>query len=200
MRTSAAAHGSVDSCVTTTEPHDLQTTAVFSDSARLNDLSCSGPNVSYRPQMQTLDQMYSSRTTDRRFNLSSLFAFGGSDLMLALMGVYSVTVAQRKQEVGIRLALGALQGDVIGLFMREGSMLVGIGVVIGLAGAVAASRLLQSLLFGIQPSDVPLYVIAVVPMIVAALLASLLPARRAARGSDDHDPKLRRPRTPLLRF
>jgi len=135
-------------------------------------------------RVQTMDQMFSSNMANRRFNFALLTAFAGAALVLALMGVYSVTaysVAQRTQEIGIRLALGAPLGNVTRLFLAEGAKIIFVGVVTGLMAAAAASRLLQSLLFGVQTSDVPSYVIAVLPLVVVGLIASLLPARRASR-------------------
>jgi len=133
---------------------------------------------------QTLDELFSSSTVDRRFNFRVLTVFGITALVLALMGVYSITaysVAQRNHEIGIRLALGAPRRSVTRLFLAEGAGVIVTGVIIGLAAAAGASRLLQSLLFGVQATDVPSYIIAVVPLIIVGLMASLLPARRAAR-------------------
>jgi putative ABC transport system permease protein len=140
------------------------------------------PEMSLR--VQTLDQMFSTNMSDRRFNFTLLAVFGGTALLLALLGVYGVTaysVAQRRQEIGIRIALGAQSSDVMRLFMGEGSKLVLGGIAIGVAGAVAASRVLSSLLFNVQTTDVPTYLLAILPMFAAALLASHLPSRRAAR-------------------
>jgi len=135
-------------------------------------------------RVQTMDQMFSSNMANRRFNFTLLTAFAGAALVLALMGIYSVTaysVAQRTQEIGIRLALGAPLGNITRLFLAEGAKILCVGVVTGLMAAAAASRLLQSLLFGIHTSDVPSYVTAVLPLVVVGLIASLLPARRASR-------------------
>ena len=139
------------------------------------------PNCHLEP---TLNQMFSTNLANRRFNFTLLASFGVTALVLALLGVYGVTaysVAQRKQEIGIRIALGAQGSDVTRLFLGEGSRLVMIGVAIGIAGAVAASRVLSSLLFNVQTTDVPTYLIAIIPMFGAAMLASHLPARRAAQ-------------------
>jgi predicted permease len=147
-----------------------------------SEIRGANPNASVR--VQTLNQLYASNTANRRFNFAVLAVFGGSALVLALLGVYGVTsysVAQRKQEIGIRIALGAQNSDVSRMFLGEGSRLVLAGVVIGIAGALAATRVLGSLLFNVQTTDVFTYVLAAVPMFAAALLASHLPARRAAR-------------------
>ena len=90
-------------------------------------------------------------------------------------------VAERRREIGIRMALGAAQSSVMGQVMKHGLMLTGIGVVIGLAGAFALSRLIASLLFGVQPTD-PVTIVGVVATIgLVAAVACWLPAWRASR-------------------
>jgi putative ABC transport system permease protein len=108
----------------------------------------------------------------------------GMALLLSAVGIYGVIsylVAQRRSEIGVRIALGAPVGGVLRLVMAQSVRLALLGVVIGLAGAVAGTRLLRTLLFEVQPND-PL-VLAVVPVVLVtiAALASLAPARRAAR-------------------
>jgi predicted permease len=135
-------------------------------------------------RVRTVDQMFSSSTAERRFNFALLTVFAGSALMLALMGIYSViaySVAQRNQEIGIRMALGAQARSITGLFLAEGAWMIAVGGLLGLVAAAGVSRLLRSLLFGIQPGDVASYNLAVLPLIAVGLLASLLPARRAAQ-------------------
>jgi predicted permease len=135
-------------------------------------------------RVQTMDRMFSANLVNRRFNFTLLTTFAGAALILALMGIYSVTaysVAQRTQEIGVRLALGAQLGDITRLFLAEGAKIILVGVVTGLMAAAAASRLFQSLLFGVQTSDIPSYLIAVLPLVTVGLIASLLPARRASR-------------------
>jgi putative ABC transport system permease protein len=105
-------------------------------------------------------------------------------LLLAAIGLYGVlacTVTQRTREIGIRTALGAQRPEVIGLVLRQGMKLTGLGILIGLAGAFGLTRLIRSLLFGVAPTD-PL-TFAVIPVMLAAvaLLACWLPARRAAK-------------------
>jgi len=132
----------------------------------------------------TLEQMFSSNLANRRFNFVLLTLFGGAALTLALIGIYGVTaysVAQRKQEIGIRIALGAKPSDVSGLFVGESARLVMIGIGIGVAGSIALTRALSSLLFNVPVNDVASYLVAIVPLFAAAMLASHLPARRAAR-------------------
>jgi ABC-type antimicrobial peptide transport system permease subunit len=103
-------------------------------------------------------------------------------LLLGVVGIYGVisyTVTQRRREIGIRAALGAQQGELRGMFVRHGLALAGIGVVIGLGAAVGLTRLMSSLLYGITPLDPVTYAVVPVILVIATVLASYLPARRA---------------------
>jgi putative ABC transport system permease protein len=113
-----------------------------------------------------------------------LTVFGAIALILAAIGVYGVIsygVAQRTQEIGIRMALGARHTDVLAMVVRHGAVLAGIGLAVGLGGALALSRLLSSLLFQVSPTDPPTFASGTVVLTAVALLAAALPARRAAR-------------------
>jgi len=168
--------GNFTMVVRATGPTDSLVTAIGSQVRAAN------PEASMR--VQTLDQMFSSNLANRRFNFALLTVFGGSALILALLGVYGVTaysVAQRRQEIGIRIALGAQPSHVTRMFLSEGSRLVLIGVIIGSAAALATSRVLSTLLVNVKTTDVWAYLLAIIPMFIAALLANHLPARRAAR-------------------
>jgi putative ABC transport system permease protein len=104
-------------------------------------------------------------------------------LLLALLGIYGVTaygVVQRSREIGIRLALGAQRGNVLGLVLRQGLILAGIGVGIGMLAAFGVTRLLRVLLYGVPATDIVAFGGAAVVLVVAAVLASWVPARRAA--------------------
>jgi ABC-type antimicrobial peptide transport system permease subunit len=104
-------------------------------------------------------------------------------LMLGIIGIYGViayVVLQRTREIGIRLALGAQPRQVERMFLRQGLVLTGVGIGIGLVAAVALGRAMSSLLFGIGPMDPTTYLAALAIMLAAAALASYLPARRAA--------------------
>jgi len=110
--------------------------------------------------------------------------FGALALTLAAVGLYGVmayAVAQRTREVGVRMALGARRFDVIGMIVREALAPVLLGVAIGIAGALAATRVISSLLFGVAPRDPLSFVLAVSAMVAVALLAAAIPARRASR-------------------
>jgi putative ABC transport system permease protein len=120
----------------------------------------------------------------KRFNAGLLSLFAGLALVLAAIGVYGVTsytVAQRTHEVGIRMAIGAQKSDVLKLFMWEGLKLVLAGLVIGLAGAFALTRLIQSLLFGVSATDGPTFALVGLGLLMVALLACYIPARRATK-------------------
>jgi putative ABC transport system permease protein len=111
-------------------------------------------------------------------------AFAGIALVLASIGVYGVisyAVSQRTQELGVRVALGAQRGDVLRLVVRDGAMLGGIGIVIGLAGALSVTRFLRTMLFGVSPFDPASFIGVSAILVAVALLASYVPARRAAR-------------------
>jgi predicted permease len=141
------------------------------------------PNL---PIMNVTTQM---NELEGRFSQEKLFAqayvsFGGLALLVAsigLFGVMSYSVARRTNEIGIRMTLGARTRDVMGLVMRESMVLVAAGVVIGLGAAVAASRLVASLLFGLTPTDPLAMAGAIAVMILVSALAGYLPARRASK-------------------
>jgi putative ABC transport system permease protein len=113
-----------------------------------------------------------------------LTTFGALALLLAAVGVYGVIsygVSQRTQEIGVRVALGADQRDVVRLIVRQGARLAGAGLLIGLAGAFATTRLLGSLLYRVSPTDPPTFLTGALVLGAAALAAAALPAIRAAR-------------------
>ena len=113
-----------------------------------------------------------------------LGAFAGLALLLAVIGTYGVLsfmVAERRREIGIRVAIGATRGSIVALVTKQGLVIVSIGLAVGLGGALGLSRLLGSLLFGVEPTD-PITVAAVTSTIaIAAALACGLPAWRASR-------------------
>jgi putative ABC transport system permease protein len=122
--------------------------------------------------------------SERRFNTALLSLFAGLAVALAAVGVYSVmaySVSQRTHEIGIRMAVGARHGDLVRLVVAQGARLAAIGLIAGLAGAFALTRLMTRLLFEVAPSDPLTMAAAALFMISLALLACYIPARRAAR-------------------
>jgi len=135
-------------------------------------------------KFRTLDQVFSSSLSQRRFSLVIFAVFAITALLLAAMGIYGITayaVAQRTQEIGIRMALGAQMRDVVNLVLKHALLLVAIGGVIGLAGAYAASSVLKSLLFEVAATDLTIFIAVPVILFLVALVACLVPARRATR-------------------
>ncbi|HET7586333.1 MAG TPA: ABC transporter permease [Gemmatimonadaceae bacterium] len=136
------------------------------------------------PRLRTVESLVSRSVADRRFTLLLIGVFGASALLLATFGVYgviSLLVTQRRPEIGVRIALGAQTGDVQRLVLREGMVLALAGVLLGAALALALTRSLGGLLYGVKPTD-PLSFIAVAVVLVSvALVASLIPAQRASR-------------------
>jgi putative ABC transport system permease protein len=132
----------------------------------------------------SLEQIVANSVWQPRFNLIVIGLFAGLALALAAVGIYGViayAVKQRTQEIGIRMALGAHQGDVLRLVIGQGMKLALAGVAIGLCGALALARVLAKLLFQVKPTD-PLTLLCVVLVLTAvSFLACYLPARRASR-------------------
>ncbi len=135
-------------------------------------------------RVETMSEVAATSFAARRFNMSLLSVFAGLALVLAAIGIYGVmsnAVTQRTQEIGIRLALGARAIDVLKLIIRDGLVLVSIGVALGLAGAYALTRLMTTLLFGVTPTDGWTIGVVSAVLIGIALLACFIPARRATR-------------------
>jgi predicted permease len=127
-------------------------------------------------------ELYASTATRRLF-MGFLSAFAGIGLFLSLLGIFGVlshAVMRRTREIGVRMALGAQRADVLAQVLGEGIKLTSLGILVGLAGAFALTRLLRSQLFGIGPTDAATFVLVPLLLALAALLACWLPARRAA--------------------
>ena len=138
------------------------------------------PVAAIRP----LEQILSGQVAPRRFNAILLGSFAALGLLIATVGVYGVisySISQRTREIGVRMALGAQRSDVLSLVVGQGMRLALLGVGIGLVAALALSRMLQTLLFEIKPTDP--FTFAIIPLALAgvALFACWVPARRAAR-------------------
>jgi putative ABC transport system permease protein len=120
----------------------------------------------------------------RRFALILIGAFAAIALLLSVMGIYGVTaysVAQRTCEIGIRMALGAQRSEVMGLLLRQGMALIVAGVLLGIAASLGLTRFLATLLFDVTPTDPATFALVVTLLIVVAVLACWIPARRAMR-------------------
>jgi putative ABC transport system permease protein len=134
--------------------------------------------------VKTMDEYLASSVAAPRFNTTLLSIFAGVALVLTIIGLYGVmsySVAQRTNEIGIRLALGAQTGNVVSLVVAQGLRLVLLGLAIGLAGAFAASRIVKSLLFGVTTKDPLTFALAAGLLGAVGLLACYLPARRATK-------------------
>jgi putative ABC transport system permease protein len=133
---------------------------------------------------QTLDEMLGTSLAPRRFNMMLLGIFAGVALVLAAVGLYGVmsySVTWRTQEIGIRMALGAQRRDVLALVVRQGMIMTLLGVAVGLVAAFALSRVLRTLLYGISATDPVTFVAVPIMLSLVALIACLIPARRATR-------------------
>jgi predicted lysophospholipase L1 biosynthesis ABC-type transport system permease subunit len=133
--------------------------------------------------VRTMQEVYDISMARTSFTLVMLAIAGLMALLLGVIGIYGVisyAVSQRTREMGIRLALGAQQRELKRMFVRYGLVLAGIGVAIGLSAAIGLTRLMRSLLFEISPLDPIAFAAAPILLVAAALLASYLPARRAA--------------------
>jgi len=131
-----------------------------------------------------LDSYLGQNIAQRRFSMTLLAIFASVALVLAALGIYGVlaySVAQRTREIGVRMALGARYSTVARMVVREALGVVGVGLVIGVAGALALTRILANLLFEVSPTDPLTFAGVTVVLGAVALLASYLPARRAAR-------------------
>lgn len=134
--------------------------------------------------VKTMDHVVSESITQPRFNLFLLGLFGAVAMLLSAAGIYGVTaytVTQRTHEVGIRLALGAQVSDVLKMILGQGMAVIGIGVVLGLVAAFALMRLLRSLLFGVGENDPLTFVAITLVLLLVALIACYIPARRATK-------------------
>jgi predicted lysophospholipase L1 biosynthesis ABC-type transport system permease subunit len=134
--------------------------------------------------VRSMDQWVGASIAPRRFTLELIAVFSLTALFLAVVGVYSVsasTAAQRTREIGIRTALGASKGDVVGLVLRSGIAPVLLGLIAGTAGALLSGPAMASLLFGVALHDPLSLSIVAVTLTTSALIASYVPARRASR-------------------
>jgi putative ABC transport system permease protein len=134
--------------------------------------------------VSTLEKVVDESVAQRRLNMLLMGLFGALAMLLSAVGIYGLlshAVTQRTQEMGIRMALGAQVSDVLKLVLKQGMMLALIGEAIGLVGALALTRLIRGLLFGVTPNDVTTFVVVAGVLGIVALMACYLPARRATK-------------------
>ena len=135
-------------------------------------------------RIATMDQLVAASTAQRRLALVLFAAFGGTALLLAIAGIYGVLagrVEERTREIGLRSALGAAPLDILGLVVGQGARLAVVGLVLGLGGAMAMSRFLQAMLFGVEPNDPATLVAVAATLLAVTIMACVIPAARALR-------------------
>ena len=138
------------------------------------------PNVP--PQFSTLPQIFSAAFETRRFSLILVAIFAGTALLLAAAGIYGVTayaVTRRTREIGVRMALGATRNEVLRMVLRDGILTTAIGLTLGLAGSLFVTRAMQSLLFGVSPTDTVTFAVITFVLVLVTLGACWIPAHRA---------------------
>lgn len=156
--------------------------AVMADTLR-REVAALDPDLAIA-RLGMMQGILNDAVASRRFVLASFVVFAGLALLLAAVGVYglmSYLAGQRMREFGVRIALGAERGHVLWIALSDGLALAIAGVIVGLAGALAASTVLRSLLYRVAPTDPSTYVCLGVAMTAVVALASYLPARRASR-------------------
>jgi len=134
--------------------------------------------------IQTVAQTLSDSSAEPRFQTALVGSFAVLGFILAIIGIYGVisySVVQQTHEIGVRMALGAQRGDILHRILREGMLLAITGIAIGISGALALTRVLRSMLFEIEPTDPVTFVGVAIFLMIAALAACYLPARRATK-------------------
>lgn len=134
-------------------------------------------------KIRSMDEVLSTSIAFQKFLMTLLTIFAALALILATVGVYGVMayfVSQRSHEIGLRMTLGAMRSDCVGIVVRRGLFLAFVGIAIGLLGALALTRLLAAQLYNVQPTDTLAYAVVVFAVVIPAFLASWIPARRAA--------------------
>jgi putative ABC transport system permease protein len=135
-------------------------------------------------KFETIQQIVSASFDSRRFSMVMLGIFAGSALVLAMVGLYGVMAyitAQRTQEIGIRMALGAQRSDMLRMIFRQSFTLVIVGIVVGILASIGLTRFLATMLYGVQATDVATYAGVIGLLGIAAAVASYVPARRAMK-------------------
>ncbi len=132
---------------------------------------------------QNMDQIVWDSMAHRRLSVFLLVVFAGLATLLAVVGIYGVMtfiVAQRTKEIGIRMSVGASKVNIVTMILGDGAKLAFLGIAIGLGAAFGLTRLMRSLLFGISTTDIATFAIIPLLLVIVAIVASLIPARRAA--------------------
>ena len=132
----------------------------------------------------TMAEALADSIAPRRFNLFLLGIFATAALLLALIGIYGLiaySVTQRTHEIGIRMALGSQRGEVVRMMVRQGIGIAFAGITIGLAGAFAMTRLMGSLLYDVEPTDIETFAAVAIVLGITAVIAALVPALKAVR-------------------
>ena len=135
-------------------------------------------------ETKTMQELLAESNSGRRFNMLLLSLFAGVALLMAIVGIYGVmsyTVAQRTKEIGIRVAIGAQAGDVFRMVIGQGMLLALIGIIVGLVAAFAVTRVMASMLFGVEATDPTTFIGIALLLAVVALFACYIPGRRAMR-------------------
>ena len=144
----------------------------------VNEADPSLPMVRYR----SMEEVFSDAVARPRFLMTLLAVFAGLALLLAAIGTYGIlsyAVTERRQEIGIRMALGASRGSVLGMVMRYGLLLTGVGLVLGLGASALLTKYLQTQLFNVRPIDPATMAAFSLFIAIVAAIACLVPARRA---------------------
>jgi putative ABC transport system permease protein len=134
--------------------------------------------------IETMQARLDQTVNSERFWMRALGIFATLALVLAVIGIYGVVsyaVGQRTHEIGVRMALGAQRTDVLGMVIRQGMVTTVVGVIVGVLGAVAATRLISSQLYGVEATDPATFVTVSLVLVGISVLASYVPARRATR-------------------
>jgi putative ABC transport system permease protein len=138
----------------------------------------------YVPTLEPMTNFLATQLAQPRFNMMLLAVFAAVAMVLAAIGIYGViaySVTQRTREIGIRMALGAQKTQMLGMVLRQSMLLVGIGIAIGFLVALAATRVMATLLYGVSANDISIYAVVIALLSAAAFLASYVPARRAMK-------------------
>ena len=161
---------------------DVRDASLLTQAARAEVKAFDPAQIIWR--VQTLEQLLGTSVAPRRFNMLLLAIFASVALILAAIGLYGVmsySVSWQTHEIGIRMALGANRADVLRLVVQQGMKITVLGLALGLVGAFFVSRVLIGMLYGISPTDPLTFTGVSIVLLVVALVACLLPARRATR-------------------